>query len=122
MLQTTQILTVHFTATHVVVGLPSWHHEAKIHGHMWQAELHLAGPGEDLARRDWDAVERDAVLWAQETLGHRHLNEVMAGRTDEADVAVWLYEQWAPRLEYLAQVRVSARPGEWTGYTPVTGQ
>lgn len=122
MLQTTQILTAYCSATHVVVGLPGWHPEAKVHGHQRQAEPHLAGPGEELTHRDVDAVERELALWARETLDYRHLNEVMANRTTEPDVAVWPYEQWAPRLEYPARVRVSARLGEWTGYTPATGR
>jgi 6-pyruvoyltetrahydropterin/6-carboxytetrahydropterin synthase len=122
MLSTTRVLKVCWTATHVVVRLPRFHPEANMHGHSWEAELHVCGAGEDFAARDLDAAERGAAEWAEQTLDHQHLNEVMANSTSEEAVAQWLFEQWAPRLEGLALVRVSARPGEWTAFTPDSGQ
>lgn len=123
MLGTTRVLEVHWSATHVVVGLPTWHPEARIHGHQWVAELHVAGPGEDLALRDLDAAERELVQWAGQTLDHQHLNEVMDNKTHEEAVAQWLYQQWAPQLEGLVQVRLtsSVRRDQWVAFAPDTG-
>jgi len=122
MLSTTRVLEVHWTATHVVVKLPRWHPEANMHGHEWSAELHVTGSGEAFAMRDLDATEREVAEWAARTLDHQHLNEVMDNSTSEEAVAAWLFEQWAPQVEGLAQVRISARPREWTAFTPPAQQ
>lgn len=124
MLGTTRVLEVHWSATHVVLPLPTWHPEARMHGHQWVAELHVTDSGEDLVLRDWDAVEREVSQWAARTLNHQHLNEVMPGTTNEEDVAAWLFARWAPRLENLSQVRLtrSVRRDQWVTFTPDSGQ
>ncbi len=72
----------HFSASHVLGTLPSWHPCARLHGHNYvvvlelSAEDHaLAPPGFVRDYRDLDGFKK----WVDATLDHRHLNEAMVG-------------------------------------------
>jgi 6-pyruvoyltetrahydropterin/6-carboxytetrahydropterin synthase len=72
----------HFSASHVLDRLPSWHPCARMHGHNYIVVLELSAPLEDLTEAGFvrDYRELDAFKkWMDETLDHRHLNEAMGG-------------------------------------------
>ncbi len=72
----------HFSASHVLDRLPSWHPCARMHGHNYAVVIELSGRREDLTEagfvrdyRDLDAFKQ----WMDETFDHRHLNEALGG-------------------------------------------
>ncbi|GAB3166104.1 hypothetical protein GCM10027059_24680 [Myceligenerans halotolerans] len=72
----------HFSASHVLDELPEWHPCARNHGHNYIVMLELSaragdltGPGFVRDYRDLDSFKK----WVDETLDHRHLNDVMGG-------------------------------------------
>lgn len=72
----------HFSASHVLDRLPSWHPCARMHGHNYTVVLELSARREVLTEtgfvrdyRDLDTFKK----WMDETLDHRHLNEAMGG-------------------------------------------
>jgi 6-pyruvoyltetrahydropterin/6-carboxytetrahydropterin synthase len=72
----------HFSASHVLDRLPSWHSCARMHGHNYVVVLELSARREDLTEAGFvrDYRELDAFKkWMDDTLDHRHLNEAMGG-------------------------------------------
>ena len=72
----------HFSASHVLDRLPAWHQCARMHGHNYIVVLELSAPRDALTEAGFvrDYRELDAFKkWMDETLDHRHLNEVMGG-------------------------------------------
>lgn len=72
----------HFSASHVLDRLPSWHPCARMHGHNYIVVLELSARREDLTEAGFvrDYRELDAFKkWMDDTLDHRHLNEAMGG-------------------------------------------
>jgi 6-pyruvoyltetrahydropterin/6-carboxytetrahydropterin synthase len=72
----------HFSASHVLDRLPSWHPCARMHGHNYVVVLELSARREDLTEAGFvrDYRELDAFKkWMDDTLDHRHLNEAMGG-------------------------------------------
>lgn len=72
----------HFSASHVLERLPSWHPCARMHGHNYIVVLELSARREDLSEVGFvrDYRELDAFKkWMDDTLDHRHLNEAMGG-------------------------------------------
>lgn len=112
----------HFSASHVLDRLPSWHQCARMHGHNYLVELELTGRREQLGEvgfvRDFGDLD-DFKRWLDETLDHRHLNEVLDGWHPSAEnLAMWIYDRWADRLPELTAVVVRETPGSWAEYRP----
>ncbi|WP_210585047.1 6-carboxytetrahydropterin synthase [Streptomyces sp. GESEQ-35] len=113
----------HFSASHVLDRLPSWHPCARMHGHNYIVVLELSARREDLTEagfvrdyRELDAFKR----WMDETLDHRHLNEAMGGGISPSaeNLAVWIFGLWTDRFPELTAVRVSETPKTWAEYRP----
>ncbi|MFF2192274.1 6-pyruvoyl tetrahydropterin synthase family protein [Streptomyces sp. NPDC058157] len=116
----------HFSASHVLDRLPSWHPCARMHGHNYAVVIELSGRREDLTEagfvrdyRDLDAFKR----WMDETFDHRHLNEALGGGISPSaeNLAVWIFDQWTERIPELTAVRISETPKTWAEYRPVRG-
>ncbi|MGW7293770.1 6-pyruvoyl trahydropterin synthase family protein [Streptomyces xiamenensis] len=113
----------HFSASHVLDRLPSWHQCARMHGHNYVVVLELSARAEDLTEAGFVRDYRDLdpfKKWLDETLDHRHLNEAMgAGISPSAEnLAKWIFDAWAERVPELAAVRVSETPKTWAVYRP----
>lgn len=113
----------HFSASHVLDRLPSWHPCARMHGHNYVVVLELRARREDLTEagfvrdyRDLDAFKK----WMDETLDHRHLNEAMGGGASPSaeNLAVWIFDLWRERIPELTAVKVSETPKTWAEYRP----
>ncbi|MFE1957595.1 6-pyruvoyl tetrahydropterin synthase family protein [Streptomyces sp. NPDC059479] len=113
----------HFSASHVLDRLPSWHPCARMHGHNYIVVLELSARREDLTEpgfvrdyRDLDAFKK----WMDDTLDHRHLNEAMGGGISPSaeNLAVWIFDLWKERFPELMAVRVSETPKTWAEYRP----
>ncbi|MFD8967804.1 6-pyruvoyl tetrahydropterin synthase family protein [Streptomyces sp. NPDC059568] len=113
----------HFSASHVLDRLPSWHPCARMHGHNYIVVLELSARREDLTEpgfvrdyRDLDAFKK----WMDDTLDHRHLNEAMGGGISPSaeNLAVWIFDLWKERFPELMAVRISETPKTWAEYRP----
>ncbi|MCX5234985.1 6-carboxytetrahydropterin synthase [Streptomyces prunicolor] len=113
----------HFSASHVLDRLPSWHPCARMHGHNYIVVLELSAPLEDLTEAGFvrDYRELDAFKkWMDETLDHRHLNEAMGGGISPSaeNLAVWIFDLWTDRFPELTAVKVSETLKTWAEYRP----
>ena len=111
-----------FSASHVLDGLPSWHPCSRMHGHNYVVTLELSAPREQLNEhgfvRDYRELD-DFKKWVDDTLDHRHLNEVAGGGAPSAEnLAVWIYDLWAERIPELSGVVVSETPKTTAAYRP----
>ncbi|MCF4121286.1 6-carboxytetrahydropterin synthase [Antribacter sp. KLBMP9083] len=113
----------HFSASHVLDGLPSWHPCARMHGHNYVVVLELSARQEDLVGpgfvRDYRDLD-DFKKWVDHTLDHRHLNESMGGGGPPTaeNLSTWIFGRWIDRYPDLTAVRVSETPKTWAEYRP----
>ncbi|MEV8565601.1 6-carboxytetrahydropterin synthase [Streptomyces sp. NPDC051322] len=113
----------HFSASHVLDRLPSWHPCARMHGHNYVVVLELSARREDLTEvgfvRDYRELEA-FKKWMDDTIDHRHLNEAMGGGVSPSaeNLAVWIFDLWTERFPELTAVRVSETPKTWAEYRP----
>jgi 6-pyruvoyltetrahydropterin/6-carboxytetrahydropterin synthase len=112
----------HFSASHVLHHLPTDHPCARLHGHNYVVVLELSAAREDLDEagfvRDFGSL---AVFkhWLDETLDHRHLNDVAEiGNPSAENIAVWVHDTWRPKFQELVAVRVAETPSAWAEYRP----
>ncbi|MBX3691700.1 6-carboxytetrahydropterin synthase QueD [Dokdonella sp.] len=95
-------------AAHRLPNVPAGHKCARLHGHSFEVEVHLAGPvGEHTG---WVADFADigaAFAPVHERLDHRYLNEIegLDNPTSE-NLARWIWQALQPRLPLLARVVV----------------
>ncbi|KRV48869.1 6-pyruvoyl tetrahydrobiopterin synthase [Wenjunlia vitaminophila] len=112
----------HFSSSHVLDRLPEGHPCARMHGHNYVVVLELSAPRAELNHAGFvrDYRELDVFKkWLDDTLDHRHLNEVMDGVSPSAEnLAVWIHDLWREQLPELTAVRVSETPKTWVVYRP----
>ena len=111
----------HFSASHVLDGLPGWHPCARMHGHNYIVVLELSARDEDLTPdgfvrdfRDLDEFKK----WVDDRLDHRHLNDVMDRPPSSENLARWIYGEWTDRFPELTAVKISETPRTWAAYRP----
>jgi 6-pyruvoyltetrahydropterin/6-carboxytetrahydropterin synthase len=97
-----------FEAAHRLPNVPPTHKCARLHGHSFRAEIHVAGPVG--AESGWVMDFADISKVCQplvEQLDHHYLNEVegLSNPTSE-HIARWLWQRLQPVLPGLAQVVV----------------
>lgn len=102
------VQTFDFEASHRLPRAPEDSKCARLHGHSWKIEVHVAGEL-DPARGwviDYGDIEK---VWEPlfEQLDHRHLNEVegLDNPTSEL-LAAWIWERLAPQLDGLLRIVV----------------
>ena len=113
----------HFSASHVLDRLPSWHPCSRMHGHNYIAVLELSARREDRTEVGFvrDYRELDAFKkWMDDTLDHRHLNEAMGGGCSPSaeNLAIWIFDMWSDRIPELTAVSISETPKTWATYRP----
>ncbi len=95
-----------FEAAHLLPNLPDDHKCRRLHGHSFQAELHVAGPltsPEDWVM-DFAEVSR-AFAPIYEQLDHHYLNEIEGLENPTSEViARWIWDRLKPALPQLAKV------------------
>ncbi|GAB2872010.1 6-pyruvoyl trahydropterin synthase family protein [Streptomyces mayteni] len=113
----------HFSASHVLDRLPSWHPCARMHGHNYVVVLELSARADQLTEagfvRDYRDLD-DFKKWLDDTLDHRHLNDVMGPETPTSAelLARWIFDAWADRYPELTEVSVSETPKTRAHYRP----
>lgn len=109
-----------FSASHVIGGLPDDHPCSRLHGHNYVVEVVLEGADLDSVGFIRDYRELSALKsYIDETIDHRHLNDVMGhDRTTAEVLAKWLYDWCKAKWPETAAVRVSETPRTWAEYRP----
>ena len=108
-----------FSASHQLLGLPEEHPCSRLHGHNYVVEVELQSEqlndiGFVRDYRELDKFKR----YIDDTLDHRHLNEVFACNPTAELLAITLFaaaKQFAPEV---VAVRVSETPKTWAEYRP----
>lgn len=109
----------HFSASHQLNGLPLEHQCARLHGHNYIVELILQS--ETLNEHGFvvDYLElKPFKNFIDDTLDHRHLNEVLDFATTAENLAKYLYDWAKQRWSQVTAVRVSETPKTWAEYRP----
>lgn len=111
-----------FSASHVLLGLPEGHQCGRLHGHNYIVELVLSGDAPDARGFVIDYGELAPFKrWIDETLDHRHLNDVMGETSSTAEnLAAMVFHaisSFWPSWPLVA-VRVSETPKTWAEYRP----
>ncbi len=110
----------HFSASHILKGLPADHPCSRMHGHNYVVEVELQSPTLDKNNFVRDYRELDELKnYIDETLDHRHLNDVLGDDFTTAEcVAKFFYDWCKARWTEVSAVRVSETPRSWAEYRP----
>jgi 6-pyruvoyltetrahydropterin/6-carboxytetrahydropterin synthase len=110
----------HFSASHVLKGLPEGHPCGRVHGHNYVVEVVL----ESTALNDVGFVRDYGELktvkdFIDTRWDHRHLNDDMRGTNPTAEnMARRLFETFIHVWPELAAIKVSETPKTWAEYRP----
>jgi 6-pyruvoyltetrahydropterin/6-carboxytetrahydropterin synthase len=108
-----------FSASHVLHLLGKDHPCARMHGHNYVVTVHLKAG--DLDRygfvKDYKAL-KSVKQYIDETLDHRHLNDVIPEHPTSENIARFLFEHFKPEIPELYAVEVSETPQTSCIYEP----
>lgn len=109
----------HFSASHVLDGLPDDHPCARLHGHNFIVRLHLADDELDpvgfvVDYRDLDGFKR----WLDDEFDHRHLNDRVDFNPTAEHMTRYLYRVAEEMGLPVVAVSWSETPKTWATYRP----
>jgi len=109
----------HFSASHVLNGLPADHPCSRLHGHNYIVTVELCGlrVNEIGFVQDYRALE-PMKKWLDEHFDHRHLNDQMPLNPSAERMAKFFYELWIEEFPLLCAVEVSETPKTTARYEP----
>jgi len=95
-------------AAHRLPNLPATHKCARLHGHSFRIEVHVAGPLDPTLGWVMDFADIKAAFQPLfDQLDHRYLNEVPGLENPTSEVlARWVFQRLKPALPLLAKVVV----------------
>lgn len=111
-----------FSASHQLVGLPEEHPCSRLHGHNYIIRVSITGevvtPGFVVDYRSLDPIKH----YIDDTLDHRHLNEVLPGNPTAENMAAILGKMVQDMLSQYTNVTttavsVSETPKTWATVT-----
>lgn len=108
-----------FSASHIIEGLPDQHPCSRLHGHNYVVKLTLAA--EELNTTGFVVDYNGLVVFKNmidETLDHRHLNDVLTGPTTAESIAKYLYDHARQIWQEVISVSVSETPKTNATYRP----
>lgn len=110
----------HFSASHQLSGLPEDHPCARLHGHNYIAVVELSSAELDANGFVLDYRQLAPLKsWIDETLDHRHLNDVLGHDRVTSEVLAQTIYDWAhARWPQVSAVRISETPKTWAEYRP----
>lgn len=110
--------TYHFSASHILKGLPESHPCSRLHGHNYIVEVELQSAALNQHGFVRDYRELDALKnYIDETVDHRHLNDVFGDdKTSAEHLAKHFYGWCKARWPEVAAVRVRETPSSWAEY------
>jgi 6-pyruvoyltetrahydropterin/6-carboxytetrahydropterin synthase len=107
-----------FSASHQLTGLPEDHPCARVHGHNYTVEVVLQSDTLDDTGFVVDFGElKPLKTYLDDTLDHRHLNDVLPFQPSCEQLAHHLYQWCRERWEQVVMVRVSETPKSYAEYS-----
>lgn len=98
-----------FSASHVLHGLGDDHPCSRLHGHNYELEVIAEAPALDERGFVVDFRELDDVKrWVDDTLDHRHLNDVMDGQPSAEAIAKLVHDWCKASLPAAVAAKVVA--------------
>lgn len=113
-----------FSASHALTAVPEGHKCRRTHGHNYEVELVCAADELDERAMVVDYFDLDPVqAFIDDTIDHRHLNDVVPGEPTAERLARWLFESLGGTLPpevaaRIVAVRVHETPKTWAEYRP----
>lgn len=108
-----------FEASHQLSGLPVGHQCSRLHGHSYRVWLTLESEALDATGFVVDFGDLgDFKRWVDQTLDHRHLNDVMPANPTCENLARFIFDTWQEAIPQLTAVRVSETEKTWGEYRP----
>lgn len=113
-----------FSASHALTAVPEGHKCRRLHGHNYEVEVICASAELDERAMVVDYFDLDPVKrFIDETLDHRHLNDVVPGEPTAERLAWWIFESLEGVLDpavrsRLVAIRVHETPKTWAEYRP----
>lgn len=106
-----------FSASHQLMGLPEGHPCARVHGHNYAVEVILQSETLNDTGFVVDFKElKPLKTYLDDTMDHRHLNDVLPVQTSSEEIARYLYDWCKDRWDQVVVVRVSESPKSWAEY------
>lgn len=110
----------HFSASHVLMGLPEGHQCGRLHGHNYVIEVVLQS---DVLDETGFVLDYGMLTPAKELIDnemdHRHLNDVFPGmQTSAENIAKAVYDRLAPYILELHSISVRETPKTVATYVP----
>jgi 6-pyruvoyltetrahydropterin/6-carboxytetrahydropterin synthase len=107
----------HFSASHIIEGLPESHPCARLHGHNYIVEIVLQSKTIDSIGFIVDYGElKPFKEFIVNQLDHRHLNDVIVGSTSAESIAYYLYQKAKTMWPEVVAIRISETPKTWAEY------
>ena len=113
-----------FSASHALTAVPEDHKCRRLHGHNYEVEVICAADELDARGMVVDYFDLDPVTrFIDDTIDHRHLNDVLPGEPTAEVLARWLFESLTSLLDAslavrIVAVRVHETPRTWAEYRP----
>lgn len=114
-----------FSASHVLTLVPEHHKCRRLHGHNYEVEVVCSADELDERSMVVDYFDLDPVKrFIDDTIDHRHLNDVVPGEPTAERLAAWLYESIvggvldADVARRVMAIRVHETPKTWAEYRP----
>lgn len=100
----------HFSASHQLLGLKNDHPCGRIHGHNYILKIFLRGePNKDGFVQDYNDL-KPISDWVNNTLDHRHLNDIFDFQTSVENMCKYIYNLFKPEFPLLVAVEMSETP------------
>lgn len=108
-----------FSASHVLSLLPEGHPCARMHGHNYIITAHLKSETLDEYGfvKDYNEL-RIIKQFIDETLDHRHLNDIIPGQPTSENIAKFIFDKFKPDIPELCAIEVSETPKTSCIYEP----
>ncbi len=107
----------HFSASHIIEGVPEGHPCGRLHGHNYIVEIVLQSDNLDEIGFvvDYNDLKPFKEIIDNE-LDHRHLNDVVPGSTSAESIAYYLYQKAKKMWPEVVAIRISETPKTWAEY------
>lgn len=100
----------HFSASHVLNGLYDGHPCGRLHGHNYILRIFLKGELNQVGFvQDYGELKPISV-WIDETLDHKHLNEVFDFQPSVENMSKYIFDLFKPQFPLLHAIEISETP------------
>lgn len=112
----------HFSASHQLSGLPADHQCARLHGHNYIVKIGIQAPDLNDVGFILDYADLAPIkAFIDDTLDHRHLNDVLDFNPTAEHMALWFHGVTCEALDLPTDsqvtISISETPKTWATYT-----